>query len=181
MIEWAISSLRALGTQGNVLEVTTFTNNAFRETRLVQITPAYDCLIDITTKSDLELECKSLASNNVAYIRVLAALVPDEQDWLSRTKPQEFYDDFKKEIEAAADFIRINRPEGQLTPKERNAVIRQSKHDLAAKKKRGGKKNESFSLKYNQLLTYSRLFKIRKKRSPSKCEFEANWQHTNSR
>jgi hypothetical protein len=95
-------------------------------------------MVDFTVKSDLELTCNAIDSSRVAFIRVLEALIPNENDWLSRSTPEEFCKDFKKEIDAASEFLRVNRKKGLLDPKERRTAIRQARRDLAKKIKRRG-------------------------------------------
>jgi hypothetical protein len=135
VIEWAKSSLCWLGTKGHSLEVREFNAKTNSADRLVQITPDFDFFIDTGLFSDLRTEVASLDSSNTAFIRVLKALVP-VKDWTNSSSPVQFRTDFKKEIEATCDFLRIHRTKGLLSESARNTVIRQHRNDLLKLSKR---------------------------------------------
>jgi hypothetical protein len=105
--------------------------------RLIQITPDFEFFIDTVLFNDLKTEVAALDSSNVAFVRVLEALVP-QQDWIKQSTPAKFRKDFKKEIEATCDFLRIHRTKGLLDSSHRNTAIRQHRNDLIRKLKTKG-------------------------------------------
>ena len=120
----SINTLKAFGHKGHLLQVTTFTSDAFKSDRLVQITDKFgDCLLDAYTLSDFKLGWQSILSDKVTFVRVLEALIPNTQGWLDHEKPKTFCSKYKMQIEAATDFVRIHRTRGLLSASERQAAI----------------------------------------------------------